>query len=223
MFNRIVFAYATYVNYNVINFLDGFEMKKTTNVRTQLMEDTQHKLISAARIAFAEQGYANTSMDEFTAAVGLTRGAIYHHFGSKKGLFAEVVKQIDAEIDAQLLNISNNAKDPWEGLYQRGKAYLEMVLDPEIQQILLIDAKSVLGSELSKIQMQCIESVEQLLKKGMDNSDIQLTNATTLAVFINGSLTEAAFWIANDEKPQARLPEAIDCWTVLMNGLKIKN
>ncbi|MGL4674476.1 MAG: hypothetical protein ACRCXK_06415 [Wohlfahrtiimonas sp.] len=40
---------------------------------------------------------------------------------------------------------------------------------------------------------------------------------------MNGALTEAAFWIANDEKPQARLPEAINCWTTLMNGLQVKS
>lgn len=212
-----------YVNYTIVNFLDGSGMKKATNKRAQMMEETQLKLLSAARIAFAEQGYANTSMDEFTASVGLTRGALYHHFGSKKGLFAEVVKQIDAEIDVELLQISDEAKNPWLGLYNRGKAYLEMVLDHEIQQILLIDAKSVLGSELTHIQMQCIESVEQLLCKGMMEGYIQKTNANALAVFINGALTEAAFWIANDEKPQARLPEAINCWTTLMNGLQIKS
>lgn len=195
-------------------------MKKTPNKRTQMIEETQAKLINAARIAFAEQGYANTSMDEFTASVGLTRGALYHHFGSKKGLFAEVVKQIDAEIDVELLCISDQADNPWQGLYNRGKAYLEMVLNPEIQQILLIDAKSVLGSELSQIQMQCLESVEQLLHKGMLKNFIQPMNPYALAIFINGSLTEAAFWIANDAKPQARLPEAIDCWTALMNGIK---
>lgn len=195
-------------------------MPKATNKRTQMMEETQIKLLSAARIAFAEQGYANTSMDEFTASVGLTRGALYHHFGSKKGLFAEVVKQIDAEIDVELLCISDKAKNPWQGLYNRGKAYLEMVLNPEIQQILLIDAKSVLGSELSHIQMQCLESVEQLLHKGMVENYIQPTNPNALGIFINGALTEAAFWIANDDEPQARLPEAIDCWTTLMSGIK---
>lgn len=195
-------------------------MAKSLNKRTQMMEDTQLKLLSAARLAFADYGYANTSMDEFTASVGLTRGALYHHFGSKKGLFAEVVKQIDEEIDVELLCISDRAENPWQGLYNRGKAYLEMVLNPEIQQILLIDAKAVLGSELSHIQMQCLESVEQLLLKGMKDGYFLETNANALAVMINGALTEAAFWIANDEMPQTRLPEAINCWTTLMNGLK---
>lgn len=201
-------------------FLTGFVMKKATVQSAQAVEGTKKKLIKAARLYFSERGYANTSMDEFTATVGLTRGALYHHFGSKQGLFAEVIKQIDGEIDEELLAISDRAENPWQGLFNRGQAYLEKSLDPEVQQILLKDAKSVLGSELSHIQMQCIESVAALLSKGMKEKFIQKTDPDALAVFINGSLTEAAFWIASDTEPHIRLSKAVDCWAILMKGIK---
>lgn len=66
-----------------------------------MIEETRAKLLDAARQAFGSVGYAQTSMDELTASVGLTRGALYHHFGDKKGLLQAVVQQIDAELDAQ--------------------------------------------------------------------------------------------------------------------------
>ena len=44
--------------------------------RAEMIEQTRAKLIASARQAFASQGYGNTSMDDFTAQVGLTRGAI---------------------------------------------------------------------------------------------------------------------------------------------------
>ena len=37
-------------------------------------------------------------MDELTAAAGLTRGALYHNFGDKKGLLRAVIEQLDAEM-----------------------------------------------------------------------------------------------------------------------------
>ena len=68
------------------------------SVREQKMAETRKKLIKVARRTFAEYGYADTSMDKLTAEAGLTRGALYHHFGDKKGLFAAVVDQIYSEM-----------------------------------------------------------------------------------------------------------------------------
>ena len=70
-------------------------MKRT---RSESMAENRGKLIAAARKAFAEKGYADASMDALTADVGLTRGALYHNFGDKRGLFAAVVEQIDTEM-----------------------------------------------------------------------------------------------------------------------------
>ena len=66
--------------------------------RPEMIAETRAKLIAAGRTAFAAKGYAEASMDDFTAAAGLTRGALYHHFGDKRGLFEAVVAEIDAEM-----------------------------------------------------------------------------------------------------------------------------
>ncbi|MBB1192007.1 TetR/AcrR family transcriptional regulator, partial [Klebsiella pneumoniae] len=68
--------------------------------RTELIEETRRKLVAAARQQFGGVGYAETVMDELTAQAGMTRGALYHHFGDTKGLFLAVVQEIDAEMDA---------------------------------------------------------------------------------------------------------------------------
>lgn len=63
--------------------------------RTEMIEETRRKLVAAARQQFGGVGYAETVMDELTAQAGMTRGALYHHFGDKKGLFLAVVQEID--------------------------------------------------------------------------------------------------------------------------------
>lgn len=80
------------------------------------------------------------------AQAGLTRGALYHHFGDKKGLLLAVVEQIDAEMDGRLQAISDSAADLWEGFRSRCRAYLEMAQEPDIQRIVLRDARAVLGA-----------------------------------------------------------------------------
>ncbi|WP_245686744.1 TetR/AcrR family transcriptional regulator, partial [Paracoccus tibetensis] len=81
-----------------------------------MMDDTRRKLIASARAAFAEKGFADTSMDDLTAAVGLTRGALYHSFGDKKGLFAAVVEQIDAEMASRARALAEAEDTVWSAL-----------------------------------------------------------------------------------------------------------
>lgn len=76
---------------------------------------TRGKLIKAAREAFATKGYADSSMDDLTAQAGLTRGALYHHFGDKKGLLQAVITQIDEEMMARLSVIIDEAATIWDG------------------------------------------------------------------------------------------------------------
>ena len=127
------------------------------------MEETRATLLATARKAFGEQGYADASMDDLTAQVGLTRGALYHHFGDKQGLLAAVVEQIDAEVDERLKAITAHAQDPWQGFRSRCRAYLEMALEPEIQRIVLRDARAALGGALPQSQRHCIASMQALI------------------------------------------------------------
>ena len=125
--------------------------------RLETMEENRAKLITAARKAFAEKGYAAASMDELTAEVGLTPGALYHNFGDKRGLLAAVVHQIDAEMASRAQEIGAQAGDDWEGLLAEGAAYIEMALNPEVQRIRLLDGPAVLGdpSQWPKKNIAC--------------------------------------------------------------------
>ena len=84
-------------------------------------------------------------MDDFTAAAGLTRGALYHHFGDKKGLLEAVIAEIDAEMTERLRAVSAKAPNRWQGFVDECTAYIEMALEPEIQRIMLRDGPAVLG------------------------------------------------------------------------------
>ena len=188
--------------------------------RAEMIEQTRAKLIASARQAFASQGYGNTSMDDFTAQVGLTRGALYHHFGDKKGLLAAVVAQLDSEADSRLDAISAGASDPWTGFQQRCTAYLQMAQEPEIQQILLLDAPAVLGQLTLTPHLDCIATLTRLLQQLIDEHYISPAPAEALARLINGSLGHAALWIAREERPGERLREALQALAMMLQGLR---
>lgn len=189
-----------------------------SRARTEIIEDTRARLIASARAAFATHGFANTSMDDFTARAGLTRGALYHHFGDKKGLLAAVVAQLDSEMDARLQHITEQAQDPWRGFCDRCQAYLRMAQEGEIQRIVLQDAPAVLGD--TGCQQHCVESLRQLLEALMQTGAILQAPSVALAQLINGSLVNTALWIARDEHPIERLEEGLSSLELLLQGLK---
>ncbi|MDQ8030795.1 MAG: helix-turn-helix domain-containing protein [Bordetella sp.] len=185
------------------------------------MEATRATLLATARRFFAERGYADTSMDELTAHAGLTRGALYHHFGDKQGLLAAVVAEIDAETDARLLAAYASAPDPWEGFRRRCRAYLEMALEPEMQRIVLRDAKAVLGGASPDAHRHCLASMASLIANLMTEGIMAHADPQALASLIYGSVAEAAFWIAEGEDGGARLAQSVAALDLLLRGTRV--
>lgn len=52
------------------------------------------RLLATATRLFAEQGYDRTSVQEIVEAAGVTKGALYHYFGSKDDLLHEVYGRV---------------------------------------------------------------------------------------------------------------------------------
>lgn len=199
-----------------VTYVRGFMARRTQ----AQMEETRAVLLSTARDYFCRFGYAETSMDDLTASADLTRGALYHHFGDKKGLLAAVVEQIDTEMNDRLYAITHGSLDIWASFCQRCYAYLEMALEPEYQRIVLRDAKAVLGETLAKSNLRCIEQVEKIITQLIDQKYIADVNPRALSLLINGGLSEAACWIAEGNSDR-RLNQSIETVNILLSGLLI--
>jgi len=189
--------------------------------RPEMIAETRAKLIAAARKAFGERGYAEASMDDFTAEAGLTRGALYHHFGDKKGLFEAVVHEMDAEMAARLKTISDTAPTRWDGFVEENVGYVKMALEPEVQRIVLLDGPAVLGDpSVWPSADGCIASLraslEQLQADGVVREDI---DADVAARLVSGASTDAAMWIANAPDAASASRKAIPAFKALMEGL----
>lgn len=191
--------------------------------RVETMEENRAKLIAAARKAFAKKGYSAASMDELTAEVSLTRGALYHNFGDKRGLLAAVVDQIDSEMASRAQEIGARAGNDWQGLLAEGTAYIEMALDPEVQRIVLLDGPAVLGDPSQwPSQSSCLQvtkrAVERLLAQGI----IKPIDAEAAARLLSGAALNAALWIAASDDPEDVLPKAVQAFRSLAAGLLVK-
>ncbi|MEW9806957.1 TetR/AcrR family transcriptional regulator [Mesorhizobium marinum] len=190
--------------------------------RGDMIAETRSKLIAAARKAFGAVGYAQASMDDFTAEAGLTRGALYHHFGGKKGLLEAVIAQLDREMSERLNEISRRADNPWQGFVDECTAYIEMALEPEIQRIVHRDGPAVLGDPFQWANQDgcigaLIRNLTALKKAGFVRPDIEPDAAARM---INGASVQAALWIANSEDPEAVSAKAVAAFRSMLEGLR---
>lgn len=188
--------------------------------RSETAEENRGKLIAAARHFFAQHGYAATSMDHLTAAAGLTRGALYHNFGDKKGLLAAVVAQVDEEMAGWAEEAGRACDSAWEALLAQGGAYIELALDPEIQRIVLLDGPAYLGDPSQwPSQNACLETTKLAISDLLQSGAIAPVDPEAAARLLNGAALNAALWVAATQQPGEALPKAIHAFKVFASGL----
>ena len=108
---------------------------------------TRDALISAARELWGARGYAEVGTPEIAGAAGVTRGAMYHQFADKAALFREVVEVAEQDVLARMgvVVAESGATTPADAIRAAVDAWLQVSADPEVRQLILLDAPSVLG------------------------------------------------------------------------------
>lgn len=189
--------------------------------RAEAAELTAARLIATARRAFAEQGFAQVSLDALAAEAGVTRGALHHHFTNKSGLFEAVFRAVDAEIGLELDLIYDAEPDPWRALRACYHAYLDLALRPDRARILLRDAPAVMGARAMEILMASgfatiVEDLDRLIAAGR----ISTLNPESVAHMLNGAVMAQVLWLADGDRPDpARLRAAHAVLDAVFDGL----
>lgn len=105
-------------------------------------KQTVENILSVSSKLFSEKGFDKTSMQDIVDALGMSKGAIFHHFKSKEDIFNAVMNR-QAEYLEQVLN---QWIDEMEGLTAKEKLMGILEKNMNDQQIHSLD--SVLFSQL---------------------------------------------------------------------------
>jgi AcrR family transcriptional regulator len=191
--------------------------------KAEQSEATQAALIAAARELFASTGYAAVPTEEIVQRAGVTRGALYHHFRDKQDLFRAVVEKLEQETVERIAAAALTESDPWQQQQTALAAFLDVCLEPDVQQIILTDAPSVLGLEAwreieAKYGLALVRAGLQLV---MEAGLIAEQPLDPLAHLILGALGEAGLVIARAEDPKAARAEVGASVERLLDGLRI--
>jgi AcrR family transcriptional regulator len=116
------------------------------NKKVERGRATRDRLVEIATGMFAEHGYEGTSIEAVLRTAEVSRGALYHHFNGKDGLFDAVFEAVEVDANRRLVTAVAGVEDPVEALRAGCLTWIELAGDdPVVQQVVLIDAPSVLG------------------------------------------------------------------------------
>jgi AcrR family transcriptional regulator len=175
--------------------------------RTQVERSaaTRRALLDAARVLFAERGFAGAGQEEIVARAGVTRGALSHHFGTKRDLFRAVLEDVQKEVAQRIAHAAMAGRDPAEALRLGCMAFLDAAMDRAVGRIVLLDAPAVLGWQAWREidAAHGLGLVTEALEHVMDAGLVTRQPVQPLAHLLLAALNEAAMLVANADDPVA--------------------
>ena len=108
--------------------------------------DARAKIIDSARAAFAERGYDGATIRRIAGDAGVDPALIHHYFGSKEGLFAEVV-QFPVSPDDVVATVL--ADGPGHAGERIARTFLGMADNPATRDALLAMIRSAVTSPVT--------------------------------------------------------------------------
>lgn len=156
---------------------------------------TTSALLKIAGSHFTRYGYHLTSLEKIAAEGAVTRGAVYHHFRNKQGLFTAVLEQVQKDVSRYILKEASKSDDPWQQLILGSVGFVKGANVLANRRILLVDAPVVLGWETwRKIDQEnstsvLREHIKDLKQQGLLHHQVTV-DLMTYAV--SGATTELA-------------------------------
>ncbi|MGF1473209.1 MAG: TetR/AcrR family transcriptional regulator [Rubrobacteraceae bacterium] len=189
---------------------------------------TRAALIGSARRLFTERGVSGVSAEELVEDAGMTRGALYHHFGGKgelggkEGLFAALYEEVQKEVSMKIRVAAGEWRDPGSALRAGCHAFLDACGDPTVRRVMLLDAPAVLGWEhWREVDARYgLGLLKEGLREAMEEGAIREQPVDPIAHLLLGAMNEAAMWIARSEEPEVALGQAGEALDELLEGLQ---
>lgn len=93
-------------------------------------QQTRLAILERAARVFSLSGYSGTSMDALTHATGLTKGAIYNHFGSKEALMLEAFDFAQSQMQQRFRGLFQGRSHACDRLLAMVELFRSIIVDP---------------------------------------------------------------------------------------------
>lgn len=190
-------------------------------VREENAARTRARLIDVGTALFAEHGFAEVTTARVCEAAGVTRGALYHHFGSMIGLMEACFAAVDHGVVATL---SEHARTglPVERVRAVSHAFVDQLADATVRQILFVEAPAALGwARWREIDGgRSLGLVKDLLVAAHEEGGLlPRHNPKVLAHLLLGGLNELAMFVAASRSRDKALAAAHTELSAVLDGM----
>lgn len=170
--------------------------------KAEQTQRTRRAILDRARHLFATQGYAATGTEEIIRELGITRGALYHQFNDKLGVFKAVIVEAYGEITDYIQAKIQPLDTNWQQLIVGCQAFLEVAHQEELRRLVFVEAPAVLAADdLAEIDQYGFALLHESIRIAVNEGELSTINAEGFAHLVNGSLNDLAAWVAQSDDP----------------------
>jgi TetR/AcrR family transcriptional regulator len=189
---------------------------------------TREMILDGALIEFAEKGFDGARIDEIALRAGVNKNLLYHHYGSKDGLFAALLERTYETIRLRQNDLQLRDMDPAEGMRKlvvfTGRIWVQF---PQFLRLLqsenLNGGRHVRASAvIPQMYNPLLETINELLARGtrsgifrknVDPIDLYISISALSAHYISNHHTFEALFkqrLMSPQRVRQRLQHAAD-------------
>jgi len=159
--------------------------------------DKKTAILIAAEKLFCELGYDGTSTRQIAKESGANMAMINYYFGSKEGVFQEIIEQRMKDFNAQLITINEGKMTALEKLTKVVESYAHRILSNigfhrMMNRELLLSQRPDVFCKITGSMTNNLQVIENIINDGVSNGSFRKIDSRMLIATIMGTISSLA-------------------------------
>ena len=186
--------------------------------RRRAPQEKRERLLAAAKTLFSKQGFDATTTAQIARQAGVSEGILFHHFGSKKGLFDQLAEAFAETSVQQTVPAATELTEE-----QVVRAAFDLAdANPVFYDMLAKGSGELSESDLYRHSRVLIDAIASRLEAGMRVGSIRVGEPQVMAE-MQFAMVGAAYraWRRSGKKAlrETYLREAVNCMTAMLSPI----
>ena len=165
-------------------------------------DNSKEQILEAAMKVFVKKGYSQTRMEDIAEVSGLSKGAIYHHYDSKKSLFLALIDyweeyfffKVFFNKDVKSKKAEDLLRDMATDIIETFKSS-KYILLAELEFWSLANHDEDVRAKTEALYMKLMKLIRSIISKGIKENDFKQLNVDVAALSVMTSL-QGVIWFS---------------------------